>query len=365
MKHDDWIKDGTPTEAPVTSSTPVLPIETPAAVEAAPVVATPAAPVEIPAAPAAPPAADLATGAVQAAAEAAAQGATPAQQQQAAEEFIEAQLNGQPFQLPKGVMLPLKRGADVEWKPVEQVQKEGMLERDYRIKTAETRERERQFELQRKLFEARVAEQERIYKEQIERLNRANMSPEEQLKLATFAELAKNDPYFQQLLDDSVTGRVMQAERTVIQQEAEIESAIAEARALDQQIQQIATQYQVDPAVVRKRYSDALIANTAELSPQDIEQIARAEAQYADTIRTSAVSPLQQQIDALMAQVKSLTDAQAAAAHNATTQQAIDRSKQTVGAPLPSAGVPTPAPAATKITGATLAERSRSWAGQA
>lgn len=363
MDHNDWIKDGSATTAPVTATTPELPTSE------QPVAAVETAPIETSAAPQQPtvetaPATEIAAGAEAAAQAAAAAGATPAEQQQAAQEFIEAQLNGQPFQLPKGVMVPLKRGADVEWKPVEQVQREGMMERDYRIKTAELREQQRQFELQRKLHEARVAEQARVYQEQIERLNRANASPEEQLRMQTFAELAKSDPYFKQLLDDSVTGRVMQAERSVLAQEAEVESAMAEAAVLQQHITTLAEQYHVDPSLVQKRYSEALLADRAELTPQSIEQIAREEAAYAERVRATAVSPLQQQIEALHAQVQALTAAQAAAAHNASTQQAINRATTPVGAPLPSAGVPAPAPAASRISGSTLAERTRSWVGQ-
>jgi hypothetical protein len=342
---DEWIADGTLDTAPVTAATPAVeatPAATPAvAPEATPAAAAaPATPAAAPAVPAAPPAPTV------------------------VQEFIEAQLDGKPFQLPKGVMLPLKRGDTIEYEPVDVVQSRGMLERDYRIKTGQVAEERRQLALEAAKLSARMKALEGFKSDQLTRLNTIPTTPEEQAKAIALAELSKNDPFFQKLFEDAEQGRVLSAEREVEEQQVEAERQVAIVNLIENDIARFSTQYGVDAARLRDRYSAELTAGHAELHPSALEALARQEAQYRQSVADSAVAPIQSKLDELLARVSAFEAAQAAADHNASTKQAIARAANPVGAPPPAVGAPVPTSAASKISGATMMERSNSWAAQ-
>lgn len=337
----EWIADGTVDTAPVTEVTPAVADQAPA-VDPAPAAVVAPAPAPEPAA-------------TPAAAEAP---AAPVQ------EFIEAQLDGKPFQLPKGVMIPQKRGDTVEYEPLTEVQARGMFERDYRLKTAEVAAQRREFELEQARAAARVKAQEDFLAARIKQLNTIPTSPEEQARQLALAELSKDDPFFQKLFEDAQQGHVLSAEREVEQQQAEAERQVAIVNLIERDIDRFSTEFHVDPNRLRDRYSAELTAGRAELHPDYLKAIAQQEAQYRQSIADSAVAPLQSKLDEVLAKVAAFEAAQAAQSHNASTSAAIARATNPVGAPPPAVGAPVPTPASSKITGATIGERSSSWAAQ-
>lgn len=352
MLHSDWIKDGTPSETPTTSVTPDPEIATPAAADTA--AASPAEP------PAAPESAQDA--AAQAAAAAAATGADASQQQAAAQaavqQFIEAQLDGKPYQIPVNAALPLKRGEEIEYVPVGELQKRGMLEKDYRVKTGELAEQRRALDVERRVMEARTRAMEQWHQEQQQFLERAYANPEDQARYESFVEQYRSNPAFKQMVDDALTARVMQAERAAIS-EVEGETALAtEVQQLSAAIERIGQKYPGVPVdEIRQQYAQDLQLDRTWVGEDAIESYF----QRAHEKRAALLSPLEQKIEALSRQLATLTEQQQAAQHNANTQQRIARAANPVAAPAGGTAAH-PAPAATQLKGKDIAARSREWA---
>jgi len=355
----DWVKAGTADAAPVTAVTPEIP--EPVVTAAAPEVpAAPAAPV-VPDAPAAPVVAAPAPDAPVPTVPAPAPAPIPAAP---TERVIEGRLNGQPFQLkiPDGLELPTKRNGQVTYDPFDTVLNERMMQRDYRIKTAEAAEQRRQLALKEQLFDARAKALEAFRDEQIARLSGAATDPEQQLRHQMFAEAAKNDPWMQGLLNDAAMGRAASAEQQVYSEQMEMARTQAAVTAINADIADVAAATGVNPDRIRERYAYDLQMNNAPLDRSAIERIAAEEAQYSQTVATAAIAPLQKQLEELTAKIAGLSAASAADTHNKTTVAAIARATNNIGAPVPSVGAPTPVPASAKLTGSTMAERSQSWA---
>jgi hypothetical protein len=359
MNASDWVKAGTADAAPVTSVTPEVPapietaaVETPAA-PATPVAA--AAPVTPDAPVAAAPVVETPAPTVS---------AVPAAPMAPAERVIEGRVNGEPFQLkiPTGLELPVKRNGEVAYDPFDQVLSERMMQRDYRLKTAELAEQKRQFALQEQLFQARAKALEAFRDEQISRLSGIATDPEAQLRHQVFAEAAKNDPWMQGLLNDAAMGRAASAEQQVYTEQMETARLQGAVSAINADIADVAAATGVNPDRIRERYAFDLQMNNAPLDRSAIERIAAEEAQYQQTVATAAIAPLQKQLEELTAKIAGLSAASAAETHNQNTAAAIARATTNIGAPVPSVGAPTPAPASTRLTGSTIAQRSQSWA---
>lgn len=342
----EWIKDGTPSEVPVTTETPA--VET-ASVEASPVVDTTAT-VDTPA-----------TVAAEATAAATAAGASPdaaaAAGAQAAQDFIEGRLGDQPFQIPKGVQLPWKRGNETGFAPIEELQLGGMRERDYRIKTSELAAQRRELEVQARVQAARAAAIEEAHRENEERVRQAYASPEEQAKHEAFLTQYRHDPYFKQQVDAALEGRVLRAEQAArAEYESEVQTADI-ARQVASAIEDIGQKYpDVDPSFIRQQYSEALVNDRLPLSAAAIESLYQAEAQRVARYR----EPLTGQLDALRAEIAQLKSRDAAEAHNTTTRQALRRAANPVAAPV-GGTPPAPVAPATNLSGRTMQERSREW----
>jgi hypothetical protein len=341
----EWITSGTPTEVPVTTSTPDLS----AAPAPEPVVAAPV---------------DTSTPAsvsADATAAAAAAGATPVEAAaagaQAAQDFIEGRVGEQPFQIPKGLQIPWKRGTETGFESIEQVQARGMFERDYRIKTAQLADQRRQMEVERRVEAARNAALQQAYEEQQARIKAAYDSPEEQARHEAFLQQYRNDPYFKKTVDDALQGRVLAAERTAVSEFEAQEAQLGAAQQVANTIAAIGQQYpDVDPDYVRDRYSRALQFENAPLSQAAIESIYREEAARIANAR----APLSAELERLRAEVASIRTGQAADAHNSTTRQQITRATNPVAAPV-GGTPPAPVPPVRNLNGRTLADRSREW----
>lgn len=342
----EWIADGTPTAAPVTTETPV--IETP--VEATPVVA---------AEPAAPATAESV--ATDATAAATAAGATPAEAAaagaQAAQDFIEGRLGDQPFQIPKGLQIPWKRGNETGFESIEEVQRRGMFERDYRIKTSELAAQRRQMEIDSRVQAARNEALRKAYEEQQERVKAAYASPEEQARHEAFLNQYRDDPHFRKIVDDAQKGRVLEAERAALTEYENEQATVDMAQQVSHAIDQIGQNYpDVDPSFVRQRYAEALQNDTMPLSAAAIESLFKQEAARVAAYR----GPLQRELEALRADLASLRTGQAAEAHNTTTRTAMARAASPVAAPI-GGTPPAPVAPAANLQGRTLHDRSREW----
>lgn len=345
--HQSWIKDGSAKSAPVTETTPVL-TTAPAVVE------TPNSGTVTPPAEGVTPA----TPAVQAAAAAAGQTVS---------EFIEAQLDGKPFQLPKGVQLPWKRGTESGFAPIEELQRGGMLERDYRIKTAQIAAQRRQYDTlvqEQQAREARMAAREQWIAEEEARVKASFADPDALSRLHDHFDRLKTDPEYRQLYQDAQNKRETEAENAYFRQTQEQAAVQETATQVASEITRIVgEQYPgVDPERVRQQMAYALQAGQADLSEATIHRIARMEA---ETVHRS-VQPLRSELDAMKLELadtrKQLAAAAKAEAHNANTQHVLDRSKAPTTAPA--AGnppAPAKAPKRERYTSDKLPDVLREW----
>jgi hypothetical protein len=330
----EWVRDGSVTETPVTTSTPAPEtVETPV-VETQPVAAA-ATPVETP---------------------------TPEQAAaaQAVQDFIEAQLDGKPFQLPRNAAVPLKRGEEVEYVPLAELQTRGMLEKDYRVKTALLAEQRRQLEVQERVSAARVKALEEWQQQQQEVAAKAYQSPEDQARYESFIEQYRGNPAFKQMVDDARAARVMQAERAAVDEVQGEDALRAEVEQIASAITTIGQKYPgVNIDEVRMQYARDLQTNATHVGLDAIESYFQRESEK----RQSLISPLQTELDALKRQIATLTEQQKAQQHNQQTKLQIDRATSPVAAPA-GGQARDPKPAATQLKGRTLSERGREWASQ-
>jgi antirestriction protein len=326
----EWVRDGSVSETPVTASTPAIEtVETPAPVET-PIVAA-EVPVETP--------------------------ATPAAVEQAVQDFIDAQLDGKPFQLPRNAAVPLKRGEEVEYVPIAELQKRGMLEKDYRAKTADLAAQRRQMEVQERVNAARIAAMETWQKEQQEFAAKAYQSPEDQARYESFIEQYRGNPAFKQMVDDAAAARVMQAERAAIDEVQGEDALKAEVQELYTAIQRTAEKFPgVDADQVRVAYARDLQTGATHVGVDAIESYFQREAEK----RQSILGPVNTELDALKRQIATLSQQLQAQQHNEKTQLQIARATSPVAAPA-GGQARDPKPAATQLKGRTLSERSREW----
>jgi hypothetical protein len=246
------------------------------------------------------------------------------------QEFIEAQLaDGTVFQVPKGLRLPLKRGAETVYEPVEEVQARGMFERDYRIKSGETAQQRRENEALRAQLEAeqaRVQAREQWLAEQEAEMREAQKDPARWESYQQTLALYQTNPRFRQLMDDALAKRETDAVNEVYQRrdyESQVNEGVQLAADWIDQAAKEPSFAGVSADRVRVRYAQALAAGQATLDPGEVRALFEDEARYLTTSQT----PLQQELAALKAQVEALQAAKGAEQHNAATAHALQRAK--------------------------------------
>lgn len=337
--HDEWLKDATVTETPVTTATPVIDTPAPAAVADTPAVDTQAATVE------------------SVAAASTAAGATAAETAAAVQEFIEGRVGDQPFQIPKNVQIPWKRGNEQGFVSIEEAQREAMMGRDYRIKTAQLADQRRALEIEQRVSSARTAASEAWNESERSRVAKAYESPEEQARHEAFLASYRSDPHFKAMVDKAHRADIMTAEQGAINEYNQQEAIHAEANAVADAIVSIGQQFPgVDPALIRSQYATALQNDSLPLSPAAIEHLYKQESARA----TAYAAPLRSELDALKATLAQVQAAQAGKAHNETTRTSIQRATNPVAAPS-GGNPPAPVAPARTLAGLTQAERSREW----
>lgn len=350
-----WVADGTPTSEPVTTETPAP----------APAAEAPAETVQVrleggrfgPKVPAD----AVPAGAQPIPRPAAAPAPTAAQIQ----DFIDAQLGeGQTFQIPRGVRIPLKRGDTVEYRTIEELQTGGMLELDYRHKTADLGRSRRELEQQRdehRRMVARAQEREKWLTEREAEMRAAQQDPD---RWAAWQEVQRQyaeNPNFKKIFDDALETRLVKAENEIYRsrdEEAITRDAIATAKGW---VVEIGREYPgVNPARVERLYGQALSLGQATLDPASVRAIYQSEADYL----TEHQTPLQTALATLTAEVAALKGTTAAGKHNKATDHALRRAGAPPVATTSQPPGPGQAPKPTPFGINELPDRNSAWSRQ-
>lgn len=370
---ESWVQDGTPQAEPVTTETPTAePVPAPEPAAAPEPAEQPRDAVGRWASqkdePAAEPAAEApATEAQQATAEAVAEktGAeapAPGSSAQEVQEFIEAQLGEETFQIPKGVRLPLKVQGKTEYAPLDELLSGGMRERDYRLKTGEVGTQRRELERERREFlteRAKIEARAKILEEQEAELKEAMTDPDKWESYQEHLRQYQANPVYRKNVDAALRQRETDAELETYRQRDHVEQVETGVQQVQGWVNDLAEEYDgVDPQRVLNLYAAQLRAGQTTLDPSAVRAIFKSEADYL----SKSVTPLQQQLADLKAQVEALSASKAAEKHNQTTTHAVDRAK----APRVSTGgnppAPAPAPKGPKFGMNELPDRVSAWA---
>lgn len=348
-KQDAWVHtaDAAPPPTPPAPPPPPAPEPPPAAPAPEPP-APPAHPGGIPPAPGAAP------------------GAAPAA---AVADFIDALIDEagtQTLKIPATARIPLEVQGKIEYVTAAELRTRGMLEADYRLKTTEVAEARRELEEHAGRLiadRARMTAREQWIADERKRLQDAQKSPEAWERYQNHLRLLQEDPEYAKVFDDALMGRERAAEDVASEAAAhreQVGQGIANAATWMLELAGQPAYKDVDLDRVREVYAQQLEAGKVGLDRGAVERIFQAEADQAHR----AVAPLEARIAELSAQVKALQgQTDAAAAHNRTTQHAIDRA---AGAPPVNTGLPAaPGPADRKVkpfTPRELPDVNREWA---
>lgn len=254
--------------------------------------------------------------------------------------YLEAKVGDETIKLRKDTLIPQVRHGQVEWKPLDKVRTEGMLKADYDLKMQERKEHERQVSLREAELNARAAQ----FEAEEARLRAAQRSPEEWEKYQTHLQRYAEDPDYKQLVDDRDELQMRRAREhahQTVQEQEVIRDAVSTAT--DWITEAVSRHPGVDSERVRTRYGQALAAGTARFDPADVEAIVADEAKAVAAVLT----PLQQQMASLQAEIDRLKASSAAQTRNEGTQHALRRA-QTV--PTGPAGGAPPAPGRRELT---------------
>jgi hypothetical protein len=272
-----------------------------------------------------------------------------------AEEFIEALIReadgtrpAETLKIPAGAKLPLKVDGQVVYKPAREALDGAMMREAFTARMREVAEHRRELEqhaAQLIADRARLEAREQWIAEERDRLRAAQQSPEAYERYQTHLRLMQEEPEYAKTFADALSGRERAAEDTALAAEAQREQVRAGVAQAAQWILEMGREpafATVDLDRVRETYARQLEQGQAGLDPSAVRAIFAAEAQYL----TTSLTPLQQRIAELEAQVAEVRQTVPTAAHNRQTQHALARASTppvTRGAP------PAPAPADRKV----------------
>jgi len=258
--------------------------------------------------------------------------------------FIEARVGEDMVKLRKDTLIPQLRHGQVEWKPLDKVMAAGMLKADYDIKMQERKahetalaQREAELNYRAQQFEA---EEKRLYE--------AMHDPDKRDQYEQHLEMYRTNQVYKDMVDRATRGMEMEA-RYVGEQTVHEQAVIADAveSALGW-IDDIAARHPgVDPERVRARYSQALQdpRHPARFHPDDVEAIARDEAQRL----APTLTPLNEKLATLEAEIAALKAEREAAKLNGRTTHALGRANTIPTTPV--GGAP-PLPGQQPLVGA-------------
>jgi len=268
------------------------------------------------------------------------------------------------LRIPTTARVPLVVDGQTVYRTASELREGGMREADYtnsqKRLAAERRELE---EHAGRLIadRARLEAHELWITEERTRLREAQKSPEAWERYQAHLGRLAEDPDYAKVFDDALTGRERAAEdvaTAAARHREDVGEGIAMAATWMLELAQEPAYKDIDLDRVRERYAQDLEAGKATLDRGAVEAIFKAEADQ--VLRT--VGPLQQQIAELRDQVTALQGRTVeAAAHNKTTQHAIERA----AAPPVNTGMPAaPGPADRKVkpfTPRELPDVNREW----
>lgn len=316
----------------------------------------------------------------QAASAARAAGASPAQQEAAKQQAIQAMLDGKPFELDPRLQLPMRRGQETHYFPVSEVLRFHMNHRDYTAGKQRLEQREAEFarqqrenDISRRAFEARQKafeeEQERFYKAY------SGDDPEEAERYRRHIENMR-DPEYRRMYEDSLAKRERDAQDEFEQELTRYDESQSVAADVASFIRDFGAKHfpGIEPEMVQQAYGEALSSGALSwpelngralddalrvLVPQQVRALFQQEADR----RNRYVGPVQTELEQLRQKIAQLEGGRAADDHNARTRDRINRSRNPVGAP---AGGSPPAPGGRRapepFTSDKLEERKSAWA---
>lgn len=271
------------------------------------------------------------------------------------QDFIDAQIEGQtdPFKIPRGVRIPLKRGDQINYVPLTELQAGGMREQDYRHKTGEIGELRRDLQTAR----ARLDAQTRAFETEKNEFLAAQTDPAKWTQWQEHFKQYNENPIYRARVDAAREGQAAKAELDTIREERQVAAVSRGRETVIGWIDELGTQYPaVDKARVQAIYADQLTQEAAPLSREAVAAIYRQEAEYLNR----ASSPLQTQIEDLKRQVEALSDSQKVQTQNDQTRHAVRRAAAPPVATGAAPGVAVPAGKRFGIQ--ELAERNAEWA---
>ncbi len=338
-----WIADGTSEAEPVTTETPVDPTET----EAVALEAGEVDPVETTEVDEATVTSDVPVDDVTEVAE-------------IVENFIEGRVGDDVFQIPDGLLVPQTRGGETSYEPLAEVLDRGMKGNDYRLKTTELANMRRELDSRNDEFarrEARMEARSKYVEEREGEIKAALTDPKSAAAYEEHLAQYQNNPMYRENVDKALSHREVEAERDELQQREDGRIVREASNLALGWIDDLKSEYaSVDPERVRSMYARQLSAGEAALDISAVRSIYQAEQDYVN--RT--VSPLQDQLADITAQLKVLQDGAAADQHNETTQHAVQRAKTKPVAT--GSGAPTKvAVAAGKFGPHELQDRNSKW----
>lgn len=262
------------------------------------------------------------------------------------QQFIDAKLGDEKYELPEGVLVPQTRDGETTYVPIQEVLDGAMRGNDYRIKTTELAQGRRTLErsnedllTKQARLDAKIAHMD----EREAEMKAALTDPKSALAYQEHLNQYATNPIYRKNVDAGLAQQETEAELAAVQgrEDARIVSE-ASQRAFDW-IEELQAEYpSVDPERVRLQYSTQLKLGEAQLDISAVRSIYEAETAHVN--RT--LSPLEGKLAEITAQLKALQDGVAATEHNEQTEHAVKRAKTTPvatgkGAPTT---VPTSAP---------------------
>lgn len=253
---------------------------------------------------------------------------TVSQEETVAEGFV-GRVGEEDFTIPKGFTVPVRRGDEIEYVPIEDLQGRSMMEKDYRTKTNEINQSKRSLlNRERALAENRAASdaRETHLAEMEEQLKQSFTDPDKHAAYQEHLRQYEENPVYRQNVDDALAKRQTDAKLKVFEderQQSQLEEGVATVQGWADELHEAHPGVPIDRALAI--YGERLerAGANGRLDKQDLEAIFVSEEGYLNT----AMSPLQQQLANLTQQVEQLSANDDAGEHNTATAHAMNRGK--------------------------------------
>lgn len=254
---------------------------------------------------------------------------TPAPTAEDPAQFIEAKVGEEVVKLRKDTLIPTKRNGQVEYEPLEVVQRERMLKKDYDAGRQEIKAERQRMAAERAALQHRAAAFER----EEARIREATTDPEKFEAYQEHLRLYQTNPAYKEMVDQAqrVTDyEAAQAANQSVQEQAAIEEAVTTATGWIAEA--VGRHPGVDVDTMAVEFGRALRAGTpgVNFSPESIEAFVAARAKSTEAVLT----PLQQQLAAQQAELAKVQAELAALRATKTTDHALQRARSVPTAPV-------------------------------